>query len=63
MLAGLLIFRLLYYLVPFVVALGDPGRARNPIYLRGVRPEPARPAVRASAPLRSEIEAEKIDAD
>jgi glycosyltransferase 2 family protein len=62
-LAGLLIFRLLYYLAPFIVALVILGVREIQIYLRGVRPEPARPAVRASAPLRSEIEAEKINAD
>jgi len=62
-LAGLLIFRLLYYLAPFIVALVVLGVREILIYLRGVRPEPARPAVRASAPLRSEIEAEKINAE
>jgi hypothetical protein len=62
-LAGLLIFRLLYYLAPFIVALVILGVREILIYMRGVRPEPARPAVRASAPLRSEIEAEKINAE
>jgi len=63
-LAGLLLFRLLYYLAPFVVALIILGTREALINLRGARggtPE----AVRASAPLRSEIEAEaeKINAD
>jgi hypothetical protein len=62
-LAGLLIFRLLYYLAPFILALSILGVREIVIYLRGVRPKPARPAVRASAPLRSEIEARKINAD
>jgi uncharacterized membrane protein YbhN (UPF0104 family) len=62
-LAGLLIFRLLYYLAPFILALSILGVREIVIYLRGVRQEPARPAVRASAPLRSEIEGRKINAD
>jgi len=62
-LAGLLIFRLLYYLAPFTVALLILGIRESLIYLRGAQPKPARPAIRASSPLRSEIEAEKINAD
>jgi uncharacterized membrane protein YbhN (UPF0104 family) len=62
-LAGLLIFRLLYYLVPFSVALLILGVREVVIYLRGTRPNPAHPAVRASSPLRSEIDARKINAD
>ena len=62
-LAGLLIFRLLYYLAPFSVALLILGLREILIYLRGVRPKTARPPVRASAPLRSEIDAGKINAD
>jgi len=62
-LAGLLIFRLLYYLAPFSVALLILGAREILIYLRGARPQRAHPEVRASAPLRSEIEARKINAD
>lgn len=62
-LAGLLIFRLLYYLAPFSVALLILGLREILIYLRGVRPKLAHPAVRASAPLRSEIDAGNISAD
>ena len=62
-LAGLLIFRLLYYLVPFIVALLILGTREILIYMRGKPVRPPRQAVRASAPLRSEIEAKKINAD
>ena len=62
-LAGLLIFRLLYYLAPFSVALLILGVREVLIYLRGMQPKPAHPAVRASGPLRSEIEGRKINAD
>jgi len=61
-LAGLLIFRLLYYLAPFVVALLILGTREILISLRGT-PSPPPRTVTASAPLRSEIEAEKINAD
>ena len=62
-LAGLLIFRLLYYLAPFSVALLILGAREILIYLRGAQPRQAHPAVRASSPLRSEIEARNINAD
>ncbi|HEX5210925.1 MAG TPA: lysylphosphatidylglycerol synthase domain-containing protein [Pseudolabrys sp.] len=62
-LAGLLIFRLLYYLAPFILALSILGVREIVIYLRGVRAKPARPVVRASGPIRSEIERRKINAD
>lgn len=62
-LAGLLIFRMLYYLAPFIVALLILGTREIVIYMRGSPALPPHPAVRASAPLRSEIEAEKINAD
>ena len=37
LLAGLLLFRLLYYLVPFVVRADYSGRARNMLNLHGAR--------------------------
>ena len=64
LLAGLLLFRMLYYLAPFVVALIILGTREVVIYLRGGKEAPPK-LVTVSAPLRSEIEAEteKIDAD
>jgi uncharacterized membrane protein YbhN (UPF0104 family) len=64
-LAGLLLFRLLYYLAPFVVALTILGTREVLINMSGTRARRPREAVTASAPLRSEIEAEgeKINAD
>ena len=66
LLAGLLLFRLLYYLAPFVVALVILGTREMLIYMRGRKAEAATAGGRPQAtPLRSEIEAktEKIDAD
>jgi uncharacterized membrane protein YbhN (UPF0104 family) len=63
LLAGLLLFRLLYYLVPFAVALIILGTREIMLNMRGVRPIPQTEAVTASAPLRSEIEAKKTGAD
>jgi uncharacterized membrane protein YbhN (UPF0104 family) len=62
-LAGLLLFRLLYYLVPFVLAVIILGVREIVINMRGTRAVPQSPAVTASAPLRSEIESEKINTD
>jgi uncharacterized membrane protein YbhN (UPF0104 family) len=58
--AGLLLFRLLYYLAPFVLALAILG-VREFIYMRSGKalPEPER--VEVTAPLRSEIESKKSD--
>jgi hypothetical protein len=61
-LAGLLLFRLLYYLSPFVIALAILGAREVWLSLRRTRPMPALAAPRATAPIRSEIEAEKTDA-
>ena len=59
-LAGLLLFRMLYYLVPFVVALIILGTREIVLNMRGARAKPAlRPVKSVTAPLRSEIEAEK----
>jgi len=65
-LAGLLLFRLLYYLAPFVVALIVLGAREVWLNTRGARAKPAlHPVTSVTAPIRSEIEAktEKINAD
>jgi glycosyltransferase 2 family protein len=65
LLAGLLLFRLLYYLCPFVVALAILGAREVWLSARHQRalPEtPAMPIVSVTAPIRSEIEAEETDA-
>jgi hypothetical protein len=63
-LAGLLIFRILYYLAPFIIALSILGVREIFMSMHGATKPARRPeAVKASAPLRSEIEAAKIDAD
>ncbi len=56
--AGLLLFRLLYYLIPFVLALSILG-TRELLYMRSGRIVPRPRIVTASDPLRSEIEREK----
>ena len=65
LLAGLLLFRLLYYLCPFVVALAVLGVRELWLNMRRQEalPEPP-PAhiVSVTGPIRSEIEAEKTDA-
>ena len=56
-LAGLLLFRLLYYLAPFVVALIILGTREIWLNMRGARAKPAlHPVTSVTAPLRSEIE-------
>jgi uncharacterized membrane protein YbhN (UPF0104 family) len=63
-LAGLLLFRVLYYLAPFVIALIILGSREIWLNTRGVRSKPAlHPVTSVTAPLRSEIEAEKTSAD
>jgi len=63
-LAGLLLFRLLYYVAPFVVALIILGVREIWLNTRGARAKPAlHPVTSVTAPLRSEIESEKINAD
>jgi hypothetical protein len=54
--AGLLLFRVLYYLVPFVIALAILG-LRELLVVRTIRTQLK--SVRAAEPLRSEIEREK----
>jgi len=61
-LAGLLLFRILYYLTPFVIALSILGVREVWLSVRR-KPLPGMKAPAATAPLRSEIEIEKTDAD
>jgi uncharacterized membrane protein YbhN (UPF0104 family) len=63
-LAGLLLFRLLYYIVPFVIALVILGSREIWLNMHGAR-RALEPKVITSViePLRSEIETEKADAD
>ncbi len=63
-LAGLLLFRVLYYLVPFVIALIILGAREIWLNVRGARTKSElHPVTSAVAPLRSEIETDKISAD
>ncbi len=62
-LAGLLLFRILYYLVPFVIALVILGIREIWLNMRGVRVKSKLKAVTtATAPIRSELEVDKTDA-
>jgi len=56
--AGLLLFRVLYYLAPFVLALAILG-TRELLYMRSDKKLPRPRSVPAAEPLRSEIEREK----
>jgi len=63
--AGLLLFRLLYYICPFVLALAILGVRELWLNTRRARPlpeVPATPIVSVTGPIRTEIEAEKTDA-
>ncbi len=59
--AGLLLFRLLYYLVPFAIALTILGLREIWLGVRHVQPLPTMASVNAGMLIRSEIEAEEID--
>jgi uncharacterized membrane protein YbhN (UPF0104 family) len=62
--AGLLLFRLLYYIVPFILALLILGSREIWLNIRGARHAIEPKAITSvTAPIRSEIEAEKTDAD
>ena len=66
LLAGLLLFRLLYYLCPFVVALVILGIREFWLSTRSAPALPEPPHARivsVTQPIRSEIEAEKTSAD
>ena len=56
--AGLLLFRVLYYLAPFVLALAILG-TREVMYMRSDKKLPKPRSVPVAEPLRSEIEREK----
>jgi uncharacterized membrane protein YbhN (UPF0104 family) len=60
--ACLLLFRLLYYLVPFVLAVAILG-TRELMYMRAHKELPRPRTVEVAEPLISEIEREKTDAD
>ena len=62
LLAGLLLFRMLYYLVPFAIALVVLGIRELWLNLKGTRTTPELKSVHASEPIRSELESEKTDA-
>lgn len=62
LIAGLLLFRLLYYLVPFAIALTILGTREILLNSRRSAQEPPEiKSVPVSAPLRSELEPEKSD--
>jgi len=62
-LAGLLLFRVLYYLVPFALALAILGAREVWLNMHGTRVKRELEAVTSvTAPIRSEIEPEKTDA-
>jgi glycosyltransferase 2 family protein len=62
--AGLLLFRLLYYFTPFVIALAILGTREIWLSVRHAKkPPPAQTAPAATAPIRSELEIEKTDAE
>ena len=62
-LAGLLLFRVLYYLVPFALALVILGAREIWLNMHGTRVKRELEAVTSvTAPIRSEIEPEKTDA-
>ena len=62
-LAGLLLFRVLYYLAPFAIALVILGAREIWLNMRGTRSKPELEAVTSvTAPIRSEIDPEKTDA-
>ncbi len=61
-LAGLLLFRLLYYIVPFVIALVILGLRELWLSTHGTRRVPEQKMIKSvTEPIRSEIEAEKTD--
>jgi uncharacterized membrane protein YbhN (UPF0104 family) len=60
-LAGLLLFRLLYYLSPFMIALAILGVRELWLSVRRAKPLPKLKAPAATAPIRSEIEIDRTD--
>ena len=62
-LAGLLLFRLLYYIAPFVLALTILGLREIWLNVKGTRAAEPKLIKSVTAPIRTEIEAKKNDAD
>ncbi|HET9716194.1 MAG TPA: UPF0104 family protein [Pseudolabrys sp.] len=62
-LAGLLLFRLLYYIVPFALALVILGSREVWLNVNGRRAVETEPIKSVTGPIRSEIRADKPDAD
>jgi uncharacterized membrane protein YbhN (UPF0104 family) len=63
-LAGLLLFRLLYYIVPFALALIILGTRELWLNFKGARRRGKPELIRSvTAPIRTEIESGKTDAD
>jgi uncharacterized membrane protein YbhN (UPF0104 family) len=61
-LAGLLLFRVLYYLVPFAIALVILGVREIWLNMRGVRSKPElEPVTSVTAPIRTELDSERTD--
>ncbi|MGE0565313.1 MAG: lysylphosphatidylglycerol synthase domain-containing protein [Pseudolabrys sp.] len=63
LLAGLLLFRLLYYLVPFALAVTILGIREIVINMSGARRSAKPPTVEVSGPIRSEIEKRVAERD
>ena len=62
MLAGLLLFRVLYYLVPCTIALVILGAREIWLNMRGVRIKPElEPVTSVTAPIRTELDSERTD--
>jgi uncharacterized membrane protein YbhN (UPF0104 family) len=63
-LAGLLLFRLLYYLIPFAIALAILGSREIWLNVSGTRRVAEPKAIKSvTAPIRSELESDKTDTD
>lgn len=62
LLAGLLLFRILYYLVPFALALLILGTRELWLNMQGVHAKAELAKVQVGEPLRTEIEVEQTDA-
>ena len=61
LIAGLLLFRMLYYIAPFVVAVAILGVREIWLNMRSSKPPPELPPVKVSAPIRSEFENETVE--
>jgi uncharacterized membrane protein YbhN (UPF0104 family) len=59
--AGLLLFRVLYYLVPFAIALSILGTREIWLSMRRAKAPAELPDLPVTAPIKTELEAEKTD--